>query len=171
MNLTGNWVRLDETLTNLEKMRETMDIPWVMRKLMRQMEKKFSIHQSKTVLGVYNQAKLLSSGVKKYVLDGKQHKWSMPSPLLDSEPVALSYAADANETVVCVIIYYTEIYRVVRILTRTTDRIDSTITLQKKMSDEAKTDVDSVLNSDFAGWHDVKTMTGVAVRDTEESTP
>ena len=82
---TGSW-ELDHTLDHeqadrLEALRQELGEPWLLRRMIRYMEERFSVEQTAEHMTVRMRRKLLSSGVMTLELDGAEHEWGMSLPM------------------------------------------------------------------------------------------
>jgi len=135
LDLSGKWRRTESTLCDLEGLRESRGVPWILRKLIKQMESTFEIRQTPKRLEVMNKRKLASSGYHFYELDGVQHEYEFAAPLPGATPIMKHYCCwvDTDLQRVVLIYTYTDDLRLVRTVIRSEDgeSLNSEVVLQK----------------------------------------
>lgn len=110
--VAGKWIRPDVATEEMERMRG--DIEWVSRAMLRNMEKKFELHQPQPELVIAELSpKLLSSGVVQYHLDGVVRTFEFTSPL-GQTTLAKHKVAWAIGPCCCIMHIYSDTKRLLR---------------------------------------------------------
>jgi len=131
-DFNGLYERDNETLDILENIRESMGVPWVLRKCLRYVEKNLSMRHIDGCIEVRSNRKLLSNGYAKYILDGKPHTWVSPSPVPTEghQGQVNTYEATLENGVLCITHNYSKKKRVKRETRKFDGVISSTVTFQ-----------------------------------------
>ncbi len=135
---TGTWTRPLETLNAIEDIRVTMGVPWVLRKLIRKMETNIKLTYTGEFLEIQNGRKLLSSGYQRYVLDGKEHPYSLPPPIpMERSKASATYAGTLIDGVLRLTVNYTPLKRIYRFseITPCGSRLESVVKYQTRTSE------------------------------------
>jgi hypothetical protein len=97
---SGSWELCEidiESESKLERIREELGEPWLLRKMLGNMEKSFSIEQDEKECRVRLRKKLFSSGLMTLVLDGEERPWGMSLPLFQGLTKNWKYRAWYDE--------------------------------------------------------------------------
>jgi len=95
----GVWVRTKETLHEYDRLYTKMRIPYALKKCYLHMLEKTTIKPCKgtnSVITQYNR-KLFSSGVIRYIFDGKLRPWALTPPLMSTQYDAVAFRAWIDE--------------------------------------------------------------------------
>uniref|UniRef100_A0A7S2SPT3 Uncharacterized protein n=1 Tax=Mucochytrium quahogii TaxID=96639 RepID=A0A7S2SPT3_9STRA len=137
-DFSGEWIRETETLNILENIRESIGVPWMLRKMLRYMELNLSMkHEDGCLIAQVNR-KLLSSGYQRYILDGKEHPWLCSLPIPSSTPLSkmATYEATLKDGTLRIVHNYTKLKRILRetVKTECGNRLDSYVRFQYRDS-------------------------------------
>jgi len=132
-NFTGTWVREEGTLNILESIRETIGVPYILRKMVRYQETEFKLSHLPNILVCRSRPKLFSSGFQAYLLDGKEHPWELPPPLpTERNSKNAVYQATLKNGMMRLVLQYNKKGRVVRELSKSkcNNRLESVVRFQ-----------------------------------------